>query len=240
MTYPKIIGHRGAAALAPENTLAGFAKAASLGVKMVELDAKLSADGEVIVHHDDTLGRTANGAGPVAQASFAALRALDAGGWFGDAYKGERIPTLAEALDAIAKAGMGVNVEIKPCPGREVETAEKVIAVVRAHWTGHGPFQFSSFKRPCLETALSQAPDYERGYLTDNFAEGWLENAQALKCASVNGNFRGYTKERIAATHAAGLLALTYTVNEPAIARQLLADGMDGIITDVPNRMLAL
>ena len=240
MTYPRIIGHRGAAALAPENTLAGFAKAAALGVKMVELDAKLSADGEVIVHHDDTLGRTANGEGPVAQASFAVLRALDAGGWFSPAYAGERIPTLAEALEAIAAAGMGVNVEIKPCAGRERETAEAVIAVVREHWKGDEPFQFSSFRPLCLEVALEQAPEYARGFLTDSFTEGWLERAQALQAVSVNGNYRHYRKDRIAAVHAAGLLALAYTVNDPAIARQLLDDGMDGIITDVPDQMMGL
>ena len=79
MTYPRIVGHRGAAALAPENTLAGFRKAAEAGAEMVELDAKLSADGIVICHHDNVLGRTSTGEGPVAEQSFAALRALDAG-----------------------------------------------------------------------------------------------------------------------------------------------------------------
>lgn len=240
MDFPKIVGHRGAAALAPENTLAGFRKAAEVGAQMVELDAKLSADGIVICHHDNELGRTSDGTGPVAVQDFAALRALDAGGWFGPSFKGERIPTLAEALALIAELGMGMNVEIKPCPGRERETAAATIAVVRAHWKGSFPFQFSSFKLAALEVALAEAPDLPRGYLTDDFAEGWLETAQRLQAVSVNGNFRRYTKQRIDAVHAAGMKALAYTVNEPADAARLLADGMDILVTDCPDRLLAL
>lgn len=240
MIYPRIVGHRGAAALAPENTLAGFHKAAEVGAKMVELDAKLSADGIVICHHDDVLGRTSNGEGPVAQMHFAALRTLDAGAWFGAEFEGERIPTLAEALELIAGLGMGVNVEIKPCPGRERETAAATVKVVRDHWKSAAPFQFSSFKPTALEVALAEAPDLPRGYLTDDFKQGWLEDAMRLKSVSVNGNFRRYTKERIEAVHAAGMKALAYTVNEPVDAARLLADGMDILVTDCPDKLLNL
>lgn len=240
MEFPKIVGHRGAAALAPENTLAGFRKAAEVGARMVELDAKLSADGIVVCHHDNVLGRTSDGSGPVAAQDFKTLRTLDAGGWFGPDFRGEQIPTLAEALALIADLGMGVNVEIKPCPGRERETAAATIAVVRTHWKGSGPFQFSSFKLAALELALEQAPDLPRGHLTDDFAEGWLETALRLRAVSVNGNFRRYTKQRIDAVHAAGMKALAYTVNETADAARLLADGMDILVTDCPDRLLAL
>jgi glycerophosphoryl diester phosphodiesterase len=240
MIYPRIVGHRGAAALAPENTLAGFRAAARVGARMVELDAKLSADGVVICHHDHELGRTSNGSGPVAAQSFAALRVLDAGGWFGPDFADERIPTLAEALDLIASLGMGVNVEIKPCPGRERDTAAATVQVVRDHWKAGFPFQFSSFKPAALDVALAEAPDLPRGYLTDDFREGWLEDAARLRSVSVNGNFRRYTKDRIDAVHAAGMKALAYTVNEPADAARLLADGMDILVTDCPDRLLAL
>lgn len=240
MEFPRIVGHRGAAALAPENTLAGFRKAAETGAKMVELDAKLSADGIVICHHDNVLGRTSTGEGPVAEQSFAALRALDAGSWFGPDFAGERIPTLAEALELIASLGMGVNVEIKPCPGRERETAAATVKIVRDHWKSAAPFQFSSFKPAALEVTLAKAPDLPRGYLTDDFREGWLEDAARLKSVSVNGNFRRYTKERIDAVHAAGMKALAYTVNEPADAARLLADGMDILVTDCPDKLLKL
>jgi len=184
MEFPRIVGHRGAAALAPENTLAGFRAAAKADAGMVELDAKLSADGIVICHHDNELGRTSNGSGPVAAQDFAALRALDAGGWFGPEFAGERIPTLAEALALIAELGMGVNVEIKPCPGRERETAAATVKIVREHWNSAAPFQFSSFKPAALEVALADAPDLPRGYLTDDFKEGWLDDAARLKSVS--------------------------------------------------------
>ena len=240
MEFPRIVGHRGAAALAPENTLAGFRAAAKADAGMVELDAKLSADGIVICHHDNELGRTSNGSGPVAAQDFAALRALDAGGWFGPDFAGERIPTLAEALTLIAELSMGVNVEIKPCPGRERETAAATVKIVREHWNSAAPFQFSSFKPAALEVALADAPELPRGYLTDDFKDGWLDDAARLKSVSVNGNFRRYTKDRIDAVHAAGMKALAYTVNEPADAARLLADGMDILVTDCPDRLLAL
>jgi hypothetical protein len=121
MRLPRVIGHRGAAALAPENTLEGLRVAARLGVRWVEVDAKLSADGVVVLFHDETLDRTTDGNGPVAATRFAVLRRLDAGAWFGPAWRGPRVPTLEQALDLLSELGLRANVEIKPCPGREAK-----------------------------------------------------------------------------------------------------------------------
>ncbi|HET6220602.1 MAG TPA: glycerophosphodiester phosphodiesterase family protein, partial [Dongiaceae bacterium] len=95
---PRVIGHRGAAAYAPENTLEGLREAARRGAGWVEFDAKLTGDGVVVLMHDDTLDRTTDGTGPVAETSYAEISHLDAGAWFGPAWRGARVPTLADAL----------------------------------------------------------------------------------------------------------------------------------------------
>src|SRR4051812_8087205 len=107
---PTIIAHRGASGTAPENTLAAFRRAADLGAPMIELDVQLTADGEVVVIHDFTLDRTTDGVGSVRHRSLAQIRRLDAGAWFAPAFRGERVPTLAEVLQNFPHA---VNVELK-------------------------------------------------------------------------------------------------------------------------------
>ena len=102
---PAVIGHRGAAAYAPENTLEGIREAARRGARWVEFDAKLTGDGVVILMHDDTLDRTTNGRGPVAQASYREIGLLDAGAWFGAAWRGTRVPRLADALALLVESG---------------------------------------------------------------------------------------------------------------------------------------
>ena len=127
---PGVIGHRGAAAYAPENTLEGIREAANRGARWVEFDAKLTSDGVVILMHDDTLDRTTNGHGPVAQASYREIGLLDAGASFGAAWRGTRVPRLADALALLVELDMQANIEIKPCAGREIETARVVAEVV--------------------------------------------------------------------------------------------------------------
>jgi hypothetical protein len=128
MSYrlPRVVGHRGAAASAPENTLAGLRRAHQLGVGWVEFDVKLSGDGVPILMHDAVLERTTDGKGAVADTAYADIRALDAGAWFGPEFAGERVPSFDEAIDLLLSHGLGANVEIKPCPGRERETGAAV------------------------------------------------------------------------------------------------------------------
>src|ERR1700753_2582940 len=120
---PRVIGHRGAAEAGPENTLESFAEAKRQGAAWVEYDAKLTADNAVILLHDDTVDRTTNGTGPAAQKSLADVKRLDAGAWRGANWANARIPTLAETMSELDRLGLGSNIEIKPCPGRERETA---------------------------------------------------------------------------------------------------------------------
>jgi len=151
LTLPRVIGHRGAAAHAPENTLASFRKAAALGVEMVEFDVKLTRNRVPVVIHDDTLDRTTDGSGPIANSDFAAVRMLDAGRKFAPEFRGERVPTLDEVLTVALELGLAVNIEIKPCPGREVETAEVALAAAQKE----EPVRFDTFgKRIAALTPL--------------------------------------------------------------------------------------
>src|SRR5206468_4882936 len=113
---PLRVAHRGASARAPENTLAAFREAIRLGADAIELDVQLSADGVPMVIHDLTVDRTTNGHGSVASFASRDLRRLDAGAWFSSRFKGERVPTLEEALEC-ARGRCGLNVEIKEAGG---------------------------------------------------------------------------------------------------------------------------
>ncbi|GAB4189967.1 MAG: glycerophosphodiester phosphodiesterase [Thalassobaculales bacterium] len=234
LSFPGLVGHRGAALRAPENTLAAFRAAAAEGAGAVELDAKLTADGVVICFHDDRLERTTDGHGPVATASWPAIAGLDAGAWKAPAFAGTRVPTLAAALAEIAALGLAVNVEIKPCPGREAATAAATIAVIRSHWLAGRPIIVSSFAEECLAVARDGAPGLPRGYLAERLPPDWMERAAALGCAAIHPGHRGLDAGLCRAVTAAGFLLAAWTVNDPARARELVAWGVDAVITDDP------
>ena len=143
-----VIGHRGAAARAPENTLAGLRKAKALGADWVEFDVMLSGDGVPVLIHDETLQRTTDGRGGSRATRRPRSRVLDAGAWFGPAFTGERIPTLTEAVSLLLELGLNANVEIKPSTGEAEATGEVVAGALRRLWPEDGPrLLLSSFER---------------------------------------------------------------------------------------------
>jgi len=233
---PRIIGHRGAKAVTPENTLVAFRRAQADGASWVEFDAKLTKDGHVVVMHDATLERTTDGKGNVADHTLAELRKLDAGGWFGAAFKGERIPTLVESMALFEELGMGFNIEVKPCPGREAETARACCELIDRHWPKTAPVPvLSSFKRASLEAARDAAPHIPRGYLAEELGKTWRADVEALGCVAVHPGWKLLTRQQVRDIKEAGLKTLVWTVNEPERARELVAWGVDSIITDDPR-----
>lgn len=231
--HPRIIGHRGGGTLAPENTLAGIRKAASLGFGGVEFDVMLSADKIAVLIHDETLERTTDGRGSVAATPYAKLDGLDAGSWFSPAYRGERVPTLEQAAKTCIELGLWANVEIKPAGGFERETASVVAGLVAKWWAGasNKPL-LSSFHEACLEVARASAPEFERGYLTDRIERNWRESVQRLGCVSVHCNSEHLTEAQAHDVKRSGYGLLCYTVNDKDIARRLLSWGVDAIFTD--------
>jgi glycerophosphoryl diester phosphodiesterase len=234
----RVIGHRGAAAHAPENTLASIRKARELGCRWVEVDAKLTRDGVPILMHDERLDRTTSGRGEVAATPLAEIRKLDAGGWKDRRFAGEPVPTLVEALALLVGLDMDVNVEIKPCPGRETQTARVVCAEIRRAWPTDRPVPLlSSFAVEALAAARDAAPELPRGLLVEAIPANWRELMQELACVSLHVSQRRNGLRRIAATLAEGVPLLCYTVNDPALAHRLLGAGVAAVYTDAPDRI---
>ncbi|RFU47152.1 glycerophosphodiester phosphodiesterase [Paraburkholderia sp. DHOC27] len=236
--YPRLVAHRCGGTLAPENTLAGFDACLRYGYRMVEFDAKLSADDHLFLLHDDTLDRTTNGHGAAAQQSWQALVQLDAGSWYGAAFAGQRLPTLADAAARCARDGIAANIEIKPCPGRDAVTGTLVAQGALALWQTNTqtslqpPPLLSSFSQEALAAARDAVPTLPRGMLFEALPDDWLRIVRELDCVSVHADHQHLTAERVAEIHDAGFRVLAYTVNDTARARVLDQWGVDMICTD--------
>lgn len=216
-----IIGHRGAAGLEPENTLRSFARALRIGVDAIELDV-YCVEGKLMVIHDDTLERTTNGRGNVMATSYDVLRRLDAG-------NGERIPTLDEVLELVA-GKVTVNVELKG-KGTAAPLARHVAAQPM------DDLLVSSFDHRELEAFRAAAPDARVAPLFHKASSQMFEIADALNAWSINLSEKLATADRLKTIADNGYRALVYTINDPAVAKRLRADGADGIFTDFPDRM---
>lgn len=236
LALPKIIGHRGAAGHAPENTLVSLRKAAELGANWVEFDVKLTRDGELVLFHDDTLDRTTDGAGTIAGHSLAELQALDAGGWYGKAFAGERIPTLGAALDTAAELGLGCNIEVKPSEGREDETARAVARALAARSTAP-PLLMSSLWRSVLEILHDERAEIPRGFVVHEIPDDWRAVIERTECISLHAGEWNLDADKAAMVHAADVRLLAFTVNTKRQAEKLFAMGVDGVFSDFPDRI---
>lgn len=240
INLPKVIGHRGACGYAPENTLESIRTAADIGVRWVELDVKLTRDGVPIIFHDEELSRTTNGSGLVAQTDYADIQMLEAGSWFADSFAGIKIPTLEEAVDVLLEHGMGLNLEIKPCPGREKDTAEAALDLLSQIWDDHANVLISSFQHVSLEAARDVAQDWARGLLIggNEMPENWLELADYLDVQTINLGSRLVTPDICEAVMNEEYPLLVYTVNDPMEAKRLQQWGVDAFFSDTPDVIL--
>ena len=237
---PLIVGHRGAAAYAPENTLASFREAKKRGAPWVEFDVKLTSDNRLVLMHDASLKRTTGIEAMVAETSYEAIRKLDAGIWFGPSFRDQRVPDFEEIIALLQELGLGANIEIKPCPGREEETAQAVVAALDRLWPADLPTPLlSSFKDASLAAAQQKAPHYPRFSLFDRIEGPWRERAQAVGAVGINTNGHKVKPEQMAAVKSAGYLLGVYTINEGPKAAALRALGADCIITDAPDIVLS-
>jgi glycerophosphoryl diester phosphodiesterase len=236
LLIPKVIGHRGAKAYAPENTLPSFHAAADLGIEWVEMDVMLTRDGVPVIFHDEELDRCTGVKGFMADTDFDDVRELDAGSWFGESFVGEKIPTLEEALNVILERGLGLNLEIKPTPGREVETAEAALDVATRIWPDDlPPPLISSFSHVSLETSLDMIGEWPRGMLISEYFANWREMAEHLMAATVNFNGNETTREQIEEYIEMQKPLLAFTINDPLKAQQLMRWGVDSVFADNPD-----
>ena len=160
---PTIFAHRGSKNHAPENTLAAFRLAVTQGAPAIELDAKLTADGEIVVFHDRTLERTTDGTGRLQDKTLASLKELDAGSFYSPAFKGEPIPTLAEVFEAVGRQ-VFINIELTNYASPKDQLPDKVAALVERFGLQTG-IMFSSFNRFALQRARQLIPGVPLGLL---------------------------------------------------------------------------
>lgn len=236
--FPQIIGHRGCAAYAPENTLPSIYTAADMGVDWVELDIKLTKDQVPVIFHDETLDRTTDSTGFVKDHTLAELKELDAGLWFGESFFDTRIPTLEQAVDALIECELGVNFEIKPCEGRERETAEVALDMLSQIWDDHNKILISSFSPESVEVTAEMAHGWARALCVgggDELLENWAELAKALEVNALSFDGNTATQEQIMLMQEAGLPMLAYTINDEEQARALQSLGIRSFFTDSPD-----
>ena len=232
----RLIGHRGASAYAPENTIAAFQKAYELGCRFVEFDVMLSQDGEPFVIHDTSLKRTTNGRGDVGQVSAEYLHSLDAGSWFSSAFAGEKIPTLQAVIQWLTAFGMHANIEIKPYPKCMEQTTLAVLMHINRYWpSDKKPPLVSSFDREALALCRHLAPELPLGFLLDKWENDWLKKAQEIQCFSVHLSGRIATEKRIAAISKEGYQVYVYTIDRKRQAFKLLNWGANALFSNYPD-----
>ena len=236
---PLVLAHRGASADAPENTLAAFHLAMEQGADGVELDVWRCGSGEVVVHHDEDTTRTSGVPRRVSSAGLAELRALDVGAWKHERFRGERIPLLAEVLEALPTAL--VNVELKSRSGRDLALARAAASVIRRAGAG-GRVVVSSFDWRLLAAFRLAAPEVATGLVFDG-RKAWrlrtFLGIRGLRPAAVHPDKRLATDARIAAWTSRGLEVNVWTVDDPEEAARLARAGASALITNVPGAIRA-
>jgi glycerophosphoryl diester phosphodiesterase len=229
------IGHRGAPAYAPENTLASFRKAVELGADAVEFDLHRTRDGEFIVIHDDTVDRTTNGHGKVDDLSLGELRRLDAGSWKGPEFAGERIPTFAELLEDLP-ARLLLFAELKAGSARSPGVEEHLARFL----TDRGALprvRVSSFDHRALLRLRELLPEVETGALFVALPVDAVALARACRAEALHPSFHYLTRDVVVAAHTARIAVNTWTVNDPADIARVADMGVDGIFSDFPDRL---
>jgi glycerophosphoryl diester phosphodiesterase len=237
-TRTRVIAHRGFSGAAPENTLAAVRAAIEFGADMVEIDVTLSADGYVVVLHDETLDRTTDGSGDVSRYSLAELRQLDAGTWFDSEYAGERIPTLDEVLELVDDRIL-LNVEIK-----SEAVVRGVVGKVASALRAFGMTDrvvVSSFSPTALEEMRELAPEIRTAVLfnsTLHRGRDAVEIVNGLGASVFNIKRQRLTKKMRRRCQEHDIPVGIYTVNQPRRMRRLVKKGVNAIFTDRPDLLL--
>jgi glycerophosphoryl diester phosphodiesterase len=235
------IAHRGASGHAPENTMAAFRRAVEMGARFVETDLQLTRDARVIAIHDFTLDRTTSGQGQVHMLSLDQIRALDAGAWFEAGgtkpYAGERVPTLEEILDFTKEYDIIFYLEIKSGSAWGIEHV--VVATLR-DYNASARIVILSFDPSALDSVHRLDNTMMTGLLCEHPSGDLVERTVRAGARQLVARGDLITPGVIDKAHHAGLQVVAWTINEAEQMRHLIATGVDGIITDYPDRLLEI
>jgi glycerophosphoryl diester phosphodiesterase len=232
-----VIAHRGASGYAPENTFAAFRRAVAMGAAFIETDLQLSRDARFVAIHDPTVNRTTNGQGSVNEMTLADLRRLDAGSWFGSEFAGERIPTLEEIFEFSKKHDVVFYLEMKPSGawGGEhalISAVREAGEIARTVVISFDPVILTSVRK--IEPTLMTGLLFE-GQIPDPIERALEIGARQL---AVRGDL--VTPRLLREARQRDLQVVCWTVNHPAHMRLLVEAGVDGLISDYPDRLLEL
>lgn len=234
---PLVIGHRGAAAVAPENTMASFRAAWSAGVGWVEADVQPTSDNRLVMIHDDDVDRTTDGTGPVRHQADDDIDALDAGSWFGPDFAGTRIPRLSDLLGEL-RGDRHLLLEIKGA--FTAGQIDDVIYAIRAAEAQDRVF-LESFELDALRLLRRALPDEPLGLLVERLDDDPVAACRALDATAYNPDFVELLgrPEVIGELHDADIAVMVWTPNHPSDWARLTELGVDALITDDPGALLA-
>ncbi|MGB4419665.1 MAG: glycerophosphodiester phosphodiesterase family protein [Bacillota bacterium] len=233
---PRNIAHRGFSAVAPENTLVAYRKAAQAGFWGAETDIQLTKDGHWICIHDDTVDRTTNGTGRVDQMTLEEIKKLDAGSWRGPQFAGERVPTFEEYLLACYAGGLVPYIEIKGgYPAEDLERAVSAVYRLGMEWQS----VFISFSLDALRLVRNMSSELVLGLLRTGFSEEALQDVMSLGNAFLDmGGIP--TEENMELARQLGVAIEVWTINDVAAAWTALSRGVTGITTDAIANLKSL
>ena len=246
----KIIGHKGAAGYAPENTLASLQVAMDMGVDMIEIDVHMTKDGEVVVFHDEDISRTTNGTGKIHELTLAEVKELDAGSWFSPKFAGEKVPTLREAIDLVhGNADILIDIKSK---GHEFydNFAEIIVDIIDEREDNKEWCIVQSYDQEYLEHAYARDSTIQMKKIMMGEDESMLLsfylNSKSFMTnrnkhhffETINPHYSTLSQRRIFRLHAKGYKVHTYVVNEREEMIKMLNMAVDGIITDYPDRLV--
>lgn len=247
MTIPSDIGptrdevqaHRGASAVAPENTIAAFKAAAEQGARWVELDVALLADDTLVVIHDDSVDRTTSGKGSLGALTHADVAKLDAGAWFDAKYAGERLSTLAEVIKALGEFGLSANVEIKQ--HKHHKSLDQLVRAVQADINKRDPktkIMISSFDPEALKAMHALEPDLEMAMLWGRPPGDWADKLKAIPATTIHMHYKALSIGMLEETSKNGIKVRAWTCNNPVELVSFWGAGLTGVITDNPKLFL--
>jgi glycerophosphoryl diester phosphodiesterase len=238
-TRGRIVAHRGASCVAPENTLSAIRKAAQQGASWLEFDVSLLGDATPVVHHDATLDRCTDHTGSLDQLTAANLAGIDAGSWFGTHFSGEPLATLNQALDLIGGLKMSANLEIKPHDAPPESIARAVASALERHpWT-RDRILVSSFKLGTLEVLRRLMPRQPIAMLYEDPPANWPEVLSGLDACSLHIWYESLTLEILALAQEHRIDVRVYTINEPPLVERFRDHGLTGVISDHPPLFLS-
>ncbi len=232
--YFSIVGHRGAAGLAPENTIPSFEEAKKYDVDFIEMDVRVTRDGYLVVIHDATVDRTTNGSGLVSNMSLDQIKRLDAGSWFSDRYRGAKIPTLAEALEVLSDGDFGIIIELKErnIEKKTVETIEESGLMDRTI--------IASFDMDTLANIRNINDNIPLLAISVRYNDRIIERILKLGIRILALRKDIINKHVAHKCRIRGIILNAWTVNDVDLALRLVRIGVDIISTDYPNRMCML